>query len=93
MHKHLLCHNQQVVLRIGEKTWSAFFYRNGKKGGGLTGYGWKKFVLDNNLEEFDVCLFELASQKRDPRMVMDVEIFRVIPEIVPSSPLSRSTSK
>ena len=93
MHKHLLFHNQQVVLRVGEKTWTAFFYPNGKKGGGLAGYGWKKFALDNYLEEFDVCLFELATQKHDPLIIMDVEIFRVIAEIVPPSPVSRSTSK
>lgn len=87
MHKHLPHRHHEVVLRVGEKTWVAmFYYYNSQKGGGISGTGWKKFALDNFLEEFDVCHFKLASQKDDPDVVFDVDIFRVIPEIVAPSP-------
>ncbi|KAJ8441190.1 hypothetical protein Cgig2_024919 [Carnegiea gigantea] len=47
---------------------------------------WPIFVLDNNLEEHDVCVFELV-KKGDPRRrkkaVFNVCIFRVVDEVVP----------
>ncbi|KAL2932512.1 hypothetical protein RDABS01_020030, partial [Bienertia sinuspersici] len=48
--------------------------------------GWSKFVLENNLEEHDVCVFELEKKgkmgnKGNP--VFDVYIFRVVKEVVP----------
>lgn len=81
-----------MVLRMGEKTWLVYFYHSGKGWGGFT-TGWKKFVIDNSLEESDACLFKLATPKDDPEIIMDVEIFRVIPEIAPASPVGRSTVK
>jgi len=47
---------------------------------------WPSFVLDNNLEEHDVCIFELI-RKGNPRSkikaILDVHIFRVVDEVVP----------
>ncbi|KAF5189721.1 hypothetical protein FRX31_020688 [Thalictrum thalictroides] len=37
--------------------------------------GWKEFVLDNDLEEDDICIFELVDWKRTE---MKVAIFRVL---------------
>ncbi|GFS33162.1 hypothetical protein Acr_00g0026700 [Actinidia rufa] len=75
---HLPRKNQQVILRMKEKTWRANFNYKAY-GGGLTG-GWRNFAFENNLEEFDVCLFELAGGATDA-IVMDVSIFRVIDEV------------
>jgi len=80
------------MLRVGEKTWLTTFRCNSRNEGGLSGYGWKKFALENFLEESDICLFKPATQEGDSEILMDVEIFRVIPEIVPPSPVGRSTS-
>ncbi|KAG5543344.1 hypothetical protein RHGRI_016167 [Rhododendron griersonianum] len=77
--------SQDVTLRVkeNEKTWHAKYEcRFGRGASGLVG-GWKDFVFENNLEEFDVCLFELASGTHD-RIVMDVSIFRVVAESIPS---------
>ncbi|XAR64083.1 hypothetical protein NMG60_11024289 [Bertholletia excelsa] len=90
---HLPHKSQDVTLRlkennssISDKTWQARFYYR-VYGGGLTG-GWKNFAVENNLEEFDVCLFELVSRTNDA-LVMDVAVFRVVKEI---SPLTRLAS-
>ncbi|PSS31385.1 B3 domain-containing protein [Actinidia chinensis var. chinensis] len=83
---HLPRKSQEVILRMKEKTWHARF--NYKVyGGGLTG-GWRNFAFENNLEEFDVCLFELAGGITDA-IVMDVSVFRVVDEV---TPLTRVTS-
>ncbi|KAL9232067.1 hypothetical protein vseg_007213 [Gypsophila vaccaria] len=50
---------------------------------------WAEFVLDNNLEEGDVCVFELLQKgnfKSKMRPVFNVRIFRVVQEIVPLTP-------
>ncbi|KAL9270360.1 B3 domain-containing protein [Drosera capensis] len=73
--KNMSPRNQDVTLRVGEKTWTIKFTR-GTRGAGILCGGWKKFVLDNTVGEFDVCLFKLASQKDEP-LVLDVKIFRV----------------
>ncbi|KAF5191207.1 B3 domain-containing protein rem16 [Thalictrum thalictroides] len=50
---------------------------------GLSG-GWSKFVIDNNLEEGDACLFELCiEEKQICALNIDVSIFRVVDKIVP----------
>ncbi|XP_021718617.1 uncharacterized protein LOC110686333 isoform X1 [Chenopodium quinoa] len=82
MNKHLALQNQDIVLRVEDNIWHTKFYYNGKRCvGGLCG-GWKKFAFENSLEEFDVLLFKLANPK-DDATVFDVEIFRVIPKILP----------
>ncbi|XP_074285307.1 B3 domain-containing protein LOC_Os12g40090-like [Silene latifolia] len=47
---------------------------------------WADFVLDNNLEEGDVCVFELVTRgsiKAKRRPVFNVRIFRVVADVVP----------
>ncbi|KAK4489567.1 hypothetical protein RD792_005377 [Penstemon davidsonii] len=80
--KHHLDKSLAVELRVDEKKWVAKYHFKGY-GGGLSG-GWKKFVLANFLEEFDVCLFDLVSQKSDA-IILDVKIFRVVQEVIPPS--------
>ncbi|KAK3119411.1 hypothetical protein QOZ80_9AG0670040 [Eleusine coracana subsp. coracana] len=46
--------------------------------------GWGKFAVGNNLEKFDVCIFELFKEDN-----IKVHIYRVVPEI---TPLIRSSS-
>ncbi|KAK9666175.1 hypothetical protein RND81_14G166600 [Saponaria officinalis] len=50
---------------------------------------WAEFVLDNNLEEGDVCVFELVQKgnlKANRRPVFNIRIFRVVQEVVPLTP-------
>lgn len=47
--------------------------------------GWGKFALGNNLEKFDVCVFELFKEDN-----IKVHIYRVVPEI---TPLLRASSR
>ncbi|KAK4492832.1 hypothetical protein RD792_000157, partial [Penstemon davidsonii] len=82
--KHHIDKSLDVELRVGEKNWVAKYYYKGY-GGGLM-CGWKKFVLENFLEEFDVCLFDLVSQKSDA-IILDIKIFRVVEEVIPPSTL------
>ncbi|XP_058220950.1 B3 domain-containing protein REM16-like isoform X1 [Rhododendron vialii] len=90
---YLLHKNQDVILRVKEKenTWHANYYGTVGNSGGLVG-GWKDFAVENNLEESDVCLFELASGTHDG-IVMDVSIFRVVAEVSVLTLVSRSPSK
>ncbi|KNA07511.1 hypothetical protein SOVF_170880 [Spinacia oleracea] len=47
---------------------------------------WSTFVLDNNLEEHDVCVFELLQKGESGKNrlpIFDVHIFRVVSEVVP----------
>lgn len=79
--EHLSPHSEDVILRSGGNEWLAkYSYEHGRRTGGLTG-GWKQFALDNNLEEFDVCVFELVGQKKP--LIMDVTVFRVVEECSP----------
>ncbi|KAJ6791260.1 B3 domain-containing protein-like [Iris pallida] len=52
-----------------------------KASSGLTGAEWRNFVQDNNLEEGDVCIFELCEAGKN--LVFDVHIFRVVNEVTP----------
>ncbi|XP_057973365.1 B3 domain-containing protein REM16-like [Malania oleifera] len=71
---------QDVILRHKDGTWPAKYYAY-ESSAGLAG-GWRHFAVENNLEEFDVCLFELGSQLKDA-VVLDVRIFRVVEDVVP----------
>ncbi|KAJ8452042.1 hypothetical protein Cgig2_016623 [Carnegiea gigantea] len=47
---------------------------------------WKMFVLDNNVEEHDVCVFQLVKKGRKGSMrraIFNVDIFRVVEQVVP----------
>ncbi|KAL9330553.1 hypothetical protein ACSQ67_000163 [Phaseolus vulgaris] len=87
--EHISPMSQDVILRMGKGEWIArYSYHNIRHTGGFTG-GWKHFVLDNNLEEYDVCVFKPAGQMNET-MVIDMAIFRVVQETVPLSVMSPS---
>lgn len=74
--------NQDVILRFKDQAWhTRFFYHKSRNNGGLTA-GWKKFALDNNLHEFDVCVFEPLDLVNYP-IILNVSIFRVVEEASP----------
>ncbi|KMT13394.1 hypothetical protein BVRB_4g084290 isoform A [Beta vulgaris subsp. vulgaris] len=85
LHKYLPRRNQEIVLRVKDQTWVTSLFYYGSRGGGLS-TGWKKFALENFLEEFDVLVFKLVS-KKDEVAVLDVDIFRVVSNIVPPLPM------
>lgn len=67
---------------MGSKEWPAkYSYEHGRRTGGLTG-GWKHFAVDNNLEESDVCVFNLVDNLHKP-FILEVQIFRVVEELTP----------
>ncbi|XP_061365397.1 B3 domain-containing protein REM16-like isoform X2 [Gastrolobium bilobum] len=79
--EHLSARSQDVILRMGNAEWTVRYnFRNFRQMGGLLG-GWKRFSLENNLEEYDVCVFTPAGQINDT-FILDVNIFRVVEEIV-----------
>ncbi|XP_057543506.1 B3 domain-containing protein REM16-like [Amaranthus tricolor] len=80
-----------VHLRVKDRTWSTRLIFSSKRRGGLS-FGWKDFSLDNCLEEFDVCMFKLASLGHEPAL-LDVSIFRVVPDAVKSIRVSPASSK
>ncbi|KAK7310472.1 hypothetical protein RJT34_08024 [Clitoria ternatea] len=93
MADHISVTSQDVILRMGKGEWVAkYSFHAIRNTGGLTG-GWKHFTLDNNLEEYDVCVFKPAGHMNNT-LVLDVSIFRVVEEIVPltaiGSPAKRS---
>uniref|UniRef100_A0ACD5W8Q9 Uncharacterized protein n=1 Tax=Avena sativa TaxID=4498 RepID=A0ACD5W8Q9_AVESA len=60
------------------KSWDVnYIYSSQRSVGALSG-GWGKFSVGNNLEVFDVCVFELISKDN-----IKVHIYRVAPEITP----------
>ncbi|GAY39430.1 hypothetical protein CUMW_044310 [Citrus unshiu] len=82
MSKYLTLENQDVILRLNEKTWiTRFQFCKPRCSGGLSG-GWKNFAVDNHLDEFDVCVFGPDNPGTKP-MVLNVSIFRVVNAVVP----------
>ncbi|KAL8166680.1 hypothetical protein V2J09_008179 [Rumex salicifolius] len=76
--KHLPPKSQNVCLRFEDKTWKTKLGYSAVKTTGQICGGWKQFVQDNRLEEFDVCVFSFVSQS-DNEAVVDVGIFRAVP--------------
>ncbi|CAO2830560.1 unnamed protein product [Amaranthus hypochondriacus] len=76
--RSLMKKGQEVVLKVKEKTWVCIFCLSPSNVGLQT--GWKRFALDNELEEFDACVFVPAEWKNG-RLVFDVSIFRVRLEV------------
>ncbi|KNA08718.1 hypothetical protein SOVF_160120 [Spinacia oleracea] len=70
--------NQYMDLRADGRKWTVRFNTEPRYGGGVLVTGWYKFAIDNLLQEFDVCLFKLVSQKGEP-VVFDVSIYRAAP--------------
>lgn len=56
-----------------------------KDGKAKLGQGWTEFVWENNLEEGDVCIFELIQAKE---IVLKVAVFRVLEDAAPTGQLS-----
>ncbi|XP_057721306.1 B3 domain-containing protein REM16 [Arachis stenosperma] len=80
--QHIPPRTQDIILRVVHSEWLAkYSYHNPRNTGGLSG-GWKRFTLDNNLEEYDVCVFKPGGLMNNT-LILDVNIFRVVEEIKP----------
>eukprot|EP00262_Sarcandra_glabra_P013903 TRINITY_DN3941_c0_g3_i4.p1 TRINITY_DN3941_c0_g3~~TRINITY_DN3941_c0_g3_i4.p1 ORF type:complete len:433 (-),score=61.28 TRINITY_DN3941_c0_g3_i4:193-1491(-) len=80
--RHLPQESQDIILRDPSgKTWIVKYKRGIGNTGALDGK-WADFVMENNLEVGDSCLFVLTNGK-DKNVQMDVRIFRVIEDVVP----------
>lgn len=58
-------HNKSIAVRVNEKTWHIMCRL--EKFGSFSlalSVGWKIFVLDNDLQEGDICVFELIDSAR-----------------------------
>lgn len=83
--------NQDFYLRYGEEEWrTRLNYYQSRKCVGITS-GWKHFAVDNNLEQFDVCIFDPCNREDGPFCV-DVKIFRVVPEVTCLTPVKSPNS-
>ncbi|KAL6658264.1 hypothetical protein ACP70R_003850 [Stipagrostis hirtigluma subsp. patula] len=67
------------------KPWEVNYVYYHDRGVAAFSGGWGRFSLGNNLEKFDVCVFELLKEDN-----IKVHIYRVVPEI---TPLLRSSNK
>ncbi|CAM0874734.1 unnamed protein product [Alopecurus aequalis] len=63
------------------KSWDVNYVYYSQRSVGAFSGGWGKFAVGNNLETFDVCVFELFSKDN-----VRVHIYRVVPEITPFLP-------
>jgi len=69
---------QLSLVGPSENKWSVA-YLGDRAPPGLSG-GWKRFSLDNNLEEGDVCIFERDDMEN---YTLRVHIFRVVENCIP----------
>lgn len=89
---HMELQNQDLILRTGKSCWKTKFnYNRIRRVGGIS-CGWKYFSVDNNLEEFDVCVFEPGIPISNT-FVLDVKIFRVVEDLTPLVGTSSATPK
>ncbi|KAL8136343.1 hypothetical protein V2J09_002344 [Rumex salicifolius] len=73
--KHLSPTSQDVFFQFGHQTFKTrLCYRPGKTTGQICG-GWKLVVLKTQLKLYDVCLFNIVSEKGNAVM-LDVSVFR-----------------
>ncbi|CAL0332685.1 unnamed protein product [Lupinus luteus] len=81
--EHLPPRSQHLVLHINKmEEWHVkYCYDQIHNTGELT-LGWRKFALDNNLEEFDACVFQPMGKVYGTWLI-DVKIFRVVKDITP----------
>ncbi|KAG9147096.1 hypothetical protein Leryth_005335 [Lithospermum erythrorhizon] len=82
--------NVEVCLQVGTKKWKMNYMK--RTIGGMLRTGWKKFALDNCLEEYDACLFKVVDAESNP-ILIDVKIFRVVDEVVPPTPLKLALTR
>src|SRR4051812_45174321 len=77
---------------MGTGEWvGKYCFHNIRNNGGFSG-GWKYFALENNLEEFDVCLFKPAGYMQNT-LILEMTIFRVVEEITPLTAVNSSGKK
>jgi hypothetical protein len=63
------------------KSWDVKYVYYSDRSVGAFSAGWGKFAVGNNLEKFDICIFELFGEDN-----IKVHIYRVVPEITPFLP-------
>ncbi|KAL5704455.1 hypothetical protein ACHQM5_022884 [Ranunculus cassubicifolius] len=95
--KNLICNYlsrqpESAFLRVppSTKTWTvSILYKEHGQKGGISG-GWARFVMDNNLEEGDVCVFEILNIREENSnsnsfyvVDMNASIHRVLDKVVP----------
>ncbi|KAJ6804534.1 B3 domain-containing protein-like isoform X1 [Iris pallida] len=80
-HIHPGCQTAHLRLANGKGTWRDVRLIQQSTSYGFSGQLWRNFVQDNNLEEGDVCIFELCGA--DKILSFDVHIFRVVEEVTP----------
>ncbi|OMO74942.1 hypothetical protein COLO4_26418 [Corchorus olitorius] len=86
--KHLSSEVRDVILRLKdnkEETWTVGLYLEESHRGLLT-RNWKNFVVENGLEEDDVCVFNPGGRSHDQKFIIDVSIFRVVEKEVARQP-------
>ncbi|XP_021749401.1 B3 domain-containing protein REM16-like [Chenopodium quinoa] len=82
--EHMVEGTQKVRLQVGNRSWIVGYRRSEIGNRYIHHYlnpNWPNFVVDNNLEVDDVCVFELI--QKGPLPVFNVYIFRAIYNIVP----------
>ncbi|OWM83350.1 uncharacterized protein LOC116205829 [Punica granatum] len=89
--KHLSPCNQRIILRMKDRTWTALYYYTSRNCGGISASGWRSLVLENNLQESDVCLFDLGDSI-DGMVVLDVTIFRAVESATPALTVSQASA-
>nr|GMC52316.1 B3 domain-containing protein REM16-like isoform X2 [Ipomoea batatas]GMC85185.1 B3 domain-containing protein REM16-like isoform X2 [Ipomoea batatas] len=85
--------NFDLALRVKDKTWISRCYQRVKSGRRtiLSGKGYRSFVLENQIEEFDVCVFEMERKDDSGKDIsFNVSIFRVVEDAIPPSLVSPS---
>lgn len=101
--QHLPPKNLDVILEVSgaTETWSSRFLFSKGRNYGVLGGGWKAFVLQNKLEEFDVCVFEpvneeqldLVNKGEHDTVNMEVTIFQVARDVAPLAQVASSSSR
>ncbi|KAF6177059.1 hypothetical protein GIB67_015934 [Kingdonia uniflora] len=74
--------SQDISLRTNGKIWVTRYQFKPDLTSTIFGNGWAHFVLENNLEVGDVCLFEPVEEEQNG-FVLDVSVYRVVKECVP----------
>lgn len=84
MSKFMTLEQQDVLVRYNGNMWRTKFTYYPNRGYGGLSAGWRSFAFENNLDEFDVCVFDCADPTSKP-IILDVKIFPVLQAVVPLS--------
>lgn len=82
MSKYMTLEPQDVIVRCNGNLWRTRFTYYPNRGYGGLSTGWRSFAFENDLEEFDVCIFECTDPSKRP-MTLDVKIFPVSQAAIP----------